>query len=189
MKRITLIIVILLVSSILIGCGGNNMDNNIEDKWIDTLGEGYPSVDDDEFVPVFIRENQKKLDRLAEMMLLYNFDYDIYFEEDICVMIRKDNASQEEKDRLIDNIKENEELMKSLVTLFEFKYIRALVYNDADGKSVSIVFLDIENSLGPISRGARYIPESVLRDHPRKEEYISKYHVVGNWFYMAQGRV
>jgi hypothetical protein len=123
------------------------------------------------------------------MLFAYNIDYDIYYEEDVIVIVREENISKKEKDRVINEMQENEKLTSYIKSLFELGYIESLVNNKADGKSISIVFVDLDGTFGPIARGARYIPQEVLNNHPRKEEYLERFHVIGNWFYIAYGRV
>ena len=78
----------------------------MDSLWVDTQGEGYPDINDDKFVPTFIKENKKSLDSLAKMMLSYKYEFHIdFYEEEVRVIISEENLKQEEVEilRMEDN--------------------------------------------------------------------------------------
>ena len=176
MKRfIEVLAIVLFLTLGFAGCGGEDMGN----LWVDTQGD----------VPSFIRENEKNLDKLAEMMLAYDFDFYIELsEEKINIIIPRETAIGDERDRLIKKIEDDEKLISYASTLLEFQYIESLDKSSSDGDGIMVCFKPIRYDNGSDVERARYISKEVLNNHPRKEEYLRNFHVVGNWFYMVESR-
>ena len=188
MRRFAIIamIIILLIPIGIAGCGGEDREN----LWVDTQGEEYLDQNNSNgFVPTFIRENEKSLDKLAVMMLAYDFDYSIRLnEEGIDTRISNKTASEEEKNWMGQEIGDNDKLVSYASTLLEFQYIESLYRGSSDGDGVLVNFEPVYYDDGSDARAARYISEEALNNHPRKEEYLKSNHVVGNWFYMVEAR-
>ena len=169
------------------GCGGNNADTS----WVDIKRDGFPGIDDDEFVPTFVKENKKSLNNLAEMMLVYDFRFLIdRYDGDVRVVIRNDNSSNDEKERLADALLGDEELMSKSSDLLELEYISSIqrFTTNAGYRGLSVEFITQSTPLGSFARNARYCSDEEMDVNPAR--YGSRgEHITGNWFYCIEGLV
>ena len=157
--------------------------------WIDTRGEGYPEVEDFEFGPVFVRENEKRLNELAEIIDKYDFKFYIGSnEEEICVIVRTEMPS-EEKGIREEAILQNEKLIEYASSLLELEYIKSIqLASIRDTKVISIDFEGLSVSWfgleGPWFRRATYVKEEDLDSANFDDSFYDK-HIVGNWYHLT----
>jgi len=190
MKRFLLVLTTtLLVTVNLAGCSGNQMETssgNSESPWVDIQSEGY-NVNDSEFVPAFVKANKASLNKLAKMLLSYDFSFYIVYEADgmhIITYTKNFKSVKPADEDQRNGIEQNDELMLYLTTLLQFQYVNQVGRQSESINTVAISFKELSTSNGSLSRGVAYIPikdwiGSLFKDG------IPQGHVAGNWYYSA----
>ena len=177
MRRYLVLTIIVLAFVSIVGCEGEKVNTFSADgsvQWVDMGVEGYPDESDSEFGAAFIKANKENLDELAEMMLSYNFEYYIdYNEDEIRVIIRTKTTSSEENKQRWD-ILQNEQMMAYISSLLDLQYIRDIRRSNKD-----MVFVDFTD-MNSVWRSAKYTTEI---------EGNSRSHMIGNWEYISDGHI
>jgi len=191
MKRFVLVLTTtLLVTVNLAGCGGAQMEalsENVGNPWVDIQSEGH-DVNDSEFVPAFVKANKASFNKLAKMLLSYDFSFQIgYYNNQMYVSIQNKVTSSEES-RLKNEVLQNKELMQYISALLEIKYIVSVGRQSESINRVAISFEGRSTSNGSLSRGVAYIPIKDWISSLFKGD-IQPGHITGNWYYRSSPRI
>jgi len=168
----------------------NASSENAMSPWVDIQSEGY-NVNDSEFVPAFVKANKASFNKLAKMLLSYDFSFYIVYKDDgmhILTYTENFKSVKPADDDQRNGIEQNEELMLYLTTLLQFQYVNQVVRQPESINTVVISFEGRSTSNGSFSRSVAYIPikdwiGSLFKDG------IPKGHVAGNWYYEAYPRI